>query len=109
MATGVDDAIKRQLQIGKKRPGYNDEDDDEQSPLTDQTSNDTVPIEEVPPGKASGPGAFEGPVAQEQGPLSRIDTEPKVAGRKTHPDPVIERGLRVLGELDMHNAEHESE
>lgn len=119
--SAVEDAIRRQMQVAKRRPSQTDESDD--NPALDAGARsdyglstkdelgDTIDIKDVPPGKAFGPGAVEGPVAPEQGPLSRIskDTEPRIASRKPHPDPHVEEGLRILGELDMHNAGHESE
>ena len=116
MPIGVDEAIKRQVALGKPRrgatiapddPGY-----DEQSPEADMLAQDTVPVEDVPPGKAFGPGAVEGPIAPEQGALAGLgkNEQPQInSARKPNPDPYIERGLRILGELDLHNAGHTSE
>lgn len=117
--SAVEDAVRKQISIQKRRNNSPtiDPNDNEQSPEEDIKQNDLVNVQNVPPGKAFGPGAVEGPVSPEQGSLARLGSgdiapkplEPRVQGRKSHPDPLIEDSLRAISALDTYDAKHQAE
>lgn len=110
--SAVEEAVRRQLALQKPRNNKVtvDPNDDETSPDEDMHQSavqDAVQTGDVVAGNSQpDEGAFSN-LGETN--ITPKPSDPKIQGRKPHPDPTIEKGLRIVVELDTHNAEHQSE